>query len=118
MKDYTKEVLSLTEQADPDHPITSREIEMILSISGSYVRDCVRDLRRKGIPICMISNSKSRRGGYFWSDNPYYTDRMIGNIKGRIISLSTTLALYEKNRNKKERQPELFSTQPLTEHVS
>lgn len=66
------------------NPVFSKELEKEFHLPGSQNRDLIRELRRKGYPIC------SDEDGYFYSEDPNDIHATVMQLKSRLISLSET----------------------------
>lgn len=66
-------------------PITSKELECALGLSGAGLRDLVRRLRRNGIPIGANSD------GYFYARSLEEYEDTIADLEHRAMSLLNTV---------------------------
>lgn len=73
-----------------DTPVTSKEIERFLNISGEDVRFIVNSLRKKGYPI------GSSREGYFICRTAEELEGTIEHLKGRVRGIKRAInGLYK-----------------------
>lgn len=96
-------VVSMIESRTAENPIKSKEIEQSLGLTGSQVRDIVREIRQdesSGMVIGSESKKEECRGGYFicktWEE--YLPTRE--HLANRIASLNHTLSAMDKLANK------------------
>ena len=79
------EILDLIINRTKDNPIYSAEIENQLEISGLTVRDCIKHLRRNGVPIANSSN------GYYFAKEYSEIEPTISDLHRRSMSMLETI---------------------------
>ncbi len=85
------EILKELENHTSVNPINSKELEGLYNLSGSEVRDIIRELRRDGNMIGSGSDRGRRQGGYYIIRTiDEYTETRT-HIVNRIISLANTV---------------------------
>ena len=89
-------VLHMAKCASKNMPVQSRFMERRFGVNGAAVRKAVRELRREGVPICSIGDSKNAWGGYFYSENKKDIEAMLSNFRNRVESMVNTMALFEQ----------------------
>lgn len=67
------------------NPVYSVELEQRYGITGTEVRNIVRELRREGKPV---ANSKQ---GYYWADNIEELRPTIDDLESRAMSMHETV---------------------------
>lgn len=94
-------LLNIIKGYGPDSPVNSGKLEDMLGITGSAVRDLIRELRRDGEPVC-----NSKHGYYYGRDNKELIST-INNLEARSVSMWNTAQAMRKNLKKPE-QLKLF----------
>lgn len=92
-------ILEIVKKHREDNPVYSLKLEELFNLSGSNVRDIVRELRREGFPI---ANSKS---GYYYAESFEQIKGTVNDLEGRARSLIITANKLRKSFNI---QPTLF----------
>jgi len=71
-------------------PIVSKELERKFDISGSEIRDTIRDLRRKGEPIV------GSHSGYYLATGTADIKELVADLESRISSMRETITAIKK----------------------
>lgn len=76
--------------------VTSKKIERSMKLSGSSVRDGIRELRRSGFLVGSISKRKEQEGGYFIcvTSDEYKETRK--HLENRVMSIKSTIASMDR----------------------
>lgn len=104
----TSKLLSLRYRSNP---IKSKELEEEFNISSSQVRDVVRSLREKGVPIT------SGAEGYWFARNIEELKPTLNHLKERALSLLRTISKLEKNFVNPSGNPDLFGRSVIDEII-
>ena len=85
-----------------ENPVLSRELETSYGLSGTQVRDYIRELRRDGEPVVATDS------GYYFSKEESDVQLIHDDLQRRIISMSKTDKLFTENFQKKYFTGSLF----------
>jgi predicted transcriptional regulator len=79
-----------------DSPIGSKQLEVECDLSGSQLRDYIRELRREGQLIGSISMKEEKRGGYYYIHSWAEFDQTIKHLQNRVDSLLNTISKMKR----------------------
>lgn len=98
-KDKTISTLLLLREQPP---VKSEVLEKRLNIPGGLIRDAVRELRRRGVPITSGAN------GYSFAKNIEELQPTLAHLKSRAMSELITIMKLERNFVNPSSQDNLF----------
>ena len=85
------EILASIKLRTKENPVFSHHLETSYGLSGTEIRDIVRELRREGYPI---ANSKS---GYYFANNYEEIEPTINDLESRAFSMLETVKKLKLN---------------------
>jgi biotin operon repressor len=107
MENTKEAIYNLIKDRTNRNPVPSRDIEYELEMTGSEVREYIRELRRDGVLIGSISRRTENEGGYYIIDSEGDFNQTIQHLENRITSMRNTIYKMQIawiNKNSKQQE--------------